>query len=67
LSQGYIDVFDIGDIIKHKREDKYYMVVEIKTYFNVSLERIEYTVIGDGEGQTLILHHPLMTANYEKI
>mgnify|MGYP003334335893 CR=1 FL=1 len=60
-------MFDIGDIIKHKREDKYYMVVEIKTYFNVSLERIEYTVIGDGEGQTLILHHPLMTANYEKI
>jgi hypothetical protein len=60
-------VFGIGDIIKHKREDRYYLVIDIKIYFGISLERIEYTVIGDGDGVEHILIHPLMTINYEKI
>ena len=60
-------MFVIGDIIKHKREERYYLVVGVETHFNISLERIEYTVVGDGDGVELKLHHPLMTVNYEKV
>ena len=67
MSQGYTDVFELGDIIRHKRSNKYYLVIDVKTHFNVSLERIEYTVVGEGEGQEIKLFHPLMTINYEKV
>lgn len=60
-------MFDIGDMIRHKRTGRHYMVIEVETFFNLSIERIEYTIIGDGEGQYIKLHHPLMTVNYEKI
>jgi len=61
------EVFDLGDIIKHKRSDTYYLIVDIKRFLSGNLERLEYIAVDMGNGVEVYIHYPLMTVNYEKV
>lgn len=60
-------MFQIGDIIRHRRSDTLLLVVDIKSVISRNNERIEYIAVGMGEGIETIIHYPLMALNYEKI
>lgn len=69
LAQGTKHVFEIGDLIRHKRSGECFLVIDINIYLNRNIERVEYKVlpVGAGGGVHMRLHHPLMTVNYEKV
>lgn len=62
-------MFEIGDIIKHKRNGDCYLVLDKHVFLSRNIERIEYTVlpVGAGGGVHIRIHYPLMTVNYEKV
>lgn len=60
-------MFQIGDIIRHRRSDTLLLVVDIKSVISRNNERIEYIAVGMGEGIETVIHYPLMALNYEKI
>ena len=60
-------MFNIGDIIKHRRSGTILLVVEVKSTFSRNNERIEYIAVGMGDGIETIIHYPLMAVNYEKV
>lgn len=62
-------MFQIGDIIRHKRTDEHFLVIDVHIYLSRNIERTEYTVlpVGAGGGVHVRLHYPLMTTNYEKV
>ena len=60
-------MFQVGDIIKHKRSETYYLVVEIKKYLFETTERLEFIALDMANNFEVRIHYPLMTLNYEKI
>lgn len=62
-------MFDICDIIRHKRSGECFLVIDKHVFLSRNIERIEYTVlpVGAGGGVHIRLHYPLMTTNYEKV
>lgn len=60
-------VFDVGDIIKHKREDKYYVVVRKQVKINLYEIIVIDAVKLDDSSDMITLHHPLMTCYYERV
>ena len=60
-------MFNIGDIIRHRRTGIFYLVHEKEVYFVNGIERVKYVAVSMVDGAKEILHYPLMTLNYEKI
>lgn len=60
-------MFSVGDLIKHKREELYYLVADKKIYISGYSERIVFIVLDIYTGEEIKLHYPLMTCYYEKI
>ena len=67
MAQGLTDVFEIGDIIRHKRSDTYYLIVDKNRLWSKGLERVEYIAVDMGNNVEVKIHYPLMTVNYEKV
>jgi len=60
-------MFEVGDLIKHRKEEKYYIVIKKqiikKIYEIVTFEAVRI----DDENEKIIMHHPLMTSYFQKI
>jgi hypothetical protein len=60
-------MFEVGDLIKHRKEEKYYIIVKkkiiTKIYEIITFEAIRI----DDESEKIIMHHPLMTSYFERV
>ncbi len=67
MHKGLTRLFTIGDIIKHKRSESLYLVVDIKKYLGRSIERLDFVAVSMSDGVEVHIHYPLMSVNYEKV
>lgn len=61
-------MFNVGDIIRHKKMNTYYIVIRKNIFGKSDTNLITFEAVRiDDDRETIIMHYPLMTSYFEII